>query len=129
MITGINRPNYFIYNKNGVSFAVYFAARIPPNKERPLAVEQIHYEMPWSQENTTEMRKAALAKYGEQSNAPNTLTMQWCASPNANSGLGCGYDNRTVLELSQTKLTLHDSTLRDEQQKFIDGLKAGKPSF
>lgn len=129
MITGLNLPDYFIYNKDGVSFAVYFAARVPADKERPLAAKQIHYELPWSQENSAEMGKAALAKYGEQSNAPNTLPMQWCARPSSNPGMGCGDKDRAVLALTQTKLTLHDLAWQDEQLKFIDGLKAKKPSF
>lgn len=129
VITGLNIPSYFTYNKDGINFIVHFAARVPADMDRPLAVEQVHYELPWSQENSIEMGKAALTKYGEQSNAPNILTMEWCANPSTNSGIGCGFDNKAVLRLTQTKLELLDSAWRDEQQKFIDGLKARKPGF
>lgn len=129
LITGVNHPRYFSYKKDGVEFIVHFVARVPVDKARPLAVYQIKYEIPYSQANSAEMKKAALAKYGEQSNAPNDLPMEWCAKPSPNTGIGCGIDNDAVLELSQVGMELIDMSWHHEQQKFIDGMKTTKPNF
>jgi hypothetical protein len=90
VVTKTQLPKYFSYEKDGVEITVYFEGRVPVDKSHPLVVRMVTYEVPWSQQNAAEMARAALAKYGVQSNAPNTLPMEWCEKPNSNPGMGCG---------------------------------------
>lgn len=129
LITGVNYPSYFTYKRDGVELAVYFAARIPADQASPLTVYSIIYQIPYSQINSDKMKKAALAKYGKQSNAPNDLPMQWCVRPNSNPGMGCDDRGQSVLKLSQVELRLTDYQWQDAQNKFMDEKKTRVPGF
>ena len=72
------------------------------------------------------MAQAALAKYGTQSNAPNTLPMQWCLHPSANTGIGCPL-NGAVLDLSQVALKLTDPAWQAARIGFVQGRQAVQP--
>ena len=128
LVTHTKLPSYFTYEKDGVKLTVYFEGRVPVDKAHPLVVGQIHYEMPWSQQNKAEMAKAALAKYGVQSNAPNDLPMHWCEKPSPNPGMGCDTD-QAKLQLSQVKMTLVDPAWQNARIKLVNDSNARKPSF
>ena len=128
IVTRTKLPSYFTYEKNGVKLTVHFEGRVPVDKAHPLVAWQIAYEVPWSAQNKEEMAKAALAKYGVQSNAPNNLPMQWCQEPNRNPGIGCGI-GQAKLELRQVELNLTDPTWQTARINFVNDSKATKPSF
>lgn len=127
-LTRTKQPMYFTYEKDGVKMIVHFLVRIPLDKARPLAAWLIEYEMPWSPQNSQAMAESALAKYGQQSNFPSTLPMQWCAAPSDNPGMGC-YPAQPTLELSQVKLKLTDTSLQEAVMKFNQDAQARKPGF
>jgi hypothetical protein len=121
-------PRYFTYENNGVKLSVYFEPRIPVDKAHPRAVSMIQYEMPWSRQNADAMAEAALAKYGQQSNFPNT-SLQWCAEPSSNAGVGCGGKTQATLELAQNRLKLVDPALIEARIKFLQDGQSRKPGF
>lgn len=60
---------------------VHFEPRVPVDKQRPLAVSQVRYEMPWTPANKDAMAQAVVQKYGKQSNFPNQLNLGGARSP------------------------------------------------
>lgn len=129
IVTQTKLPGFFTYEKDGAKLTVLFEGRVPPDKARPLVVWAIEYEAPWSQENSDNMAKAAIAKYGPASNAPNTLPMEWCALPNANPGLGCNDETQSMLKLSQVSLSLSDPAWLNARTKFVEDARKVKPAF
>lgn len=128
LVTQTKLPMYVTYENNGVKIAVYFEPRVPVDKTRPQAVSLITYEVPWSSQNSAAMAETALAKYGEQSNFPSKLPMQWCAAPPNNPGMGCPNDG-AMLDLSQVRLKLIDPAWQYARIKFVQDSQARKPSF
>lgn len=128
IITKTVTPKYFTYKRDGISLSVYFETRIPVDKEHPLAVSMIKYEIPWSPENKARMREAALAKYGQPSNGTISVTMDWCESPNKNVGMACS-DRKAVLQAGQVDVTLQDYAYTEARIKYIQSLQAVKPNF
>ena len=107
-VTGEKVPKSFVL-KNGVhTVTVHHATDVLHGREPARAVYLVLYEMPYSEANVAAMRDAALQKYGENSNAPNDLPMDWCAEPHENTGLGCNDPRMAILQLSQTRLKLYD---------------------
>ncbi|RYF47686.1 MAG: hypothetical protein EOO38_11680 [Cytophagaceae bacterium] len=129
IVTQTKLPSYFNYEKDGVKLTVHFEGRVPMSKERPLVVSMVSYELPWSQENSAAMAKAAQEKYGEQSNAPNKLPMQWCEKPSSNPGIGCVAGEQAVLEVSQVRMTMNDPAWQKARISFINESQKRKPSF
>jgi hypothetical protein len=127
-VTHTKLPSYLTFEKDGTKITVHFEGRVPVDSARLLAASLVSYETPWSNENAAAMLKAASAKYGIASNAPNTLPMQWCARPSANPGIGCGPD-QARLELSQTRLSLGDPAWATARIKFQEDARATKPNL
>ncbi|SDV46819.1 hypothetical protein SAMN05216551_10212 [Chitinasiproducens palmae] len=128
IVTGTKLPTYFAYEKDGAKLTVHFEGRVPPDPTRPLVAWLIDYEVPWSKDNADAMAKAAVAKYGKPSNAPNTLPMQWCAQPSANPGIGCA-NAQAALELSQVHMKLTDQAWQQARIAFVSKRTAVKPAF
>lgn len=110
------------------TLSVNFATRIPLNPDNPLVVDTITYQLSWSPKNEAEMAKAAIAKYGLQSNAPAADPMQWCSEPQPASTEVCPVVGRHLL-LSGTKLQLVDFTFGKAELELINGSKTVKPTF
>lgn len=128
LVTRTKLPSTFTYEKDGVTFQVHFEGRVPVDKARPLAASLIIYEVRWSAQNAQEMEKAALAKYGEQSNAPNKLPLAWCKNPSPNPGIGCS-SGEANLTLSQVKMQLSDPSWTFARIKYIEASQSVKPAF
>jgi hypothetical protein len=129
IVTHTKLPAYFTYEKDGVKLTVHFEGRVPVDKAHPLVAWLIDYELPWTQQNSAEMARAAVAKYGKQSNAPNNLPMQWCANPSPNPGMGCSIGQQATLELSQVSMKLTDPAWQNARIKFVHDSQHTKPNF
>ncbi|RZI76867.1 MAG: hypothetical protein EOP13_00560 [Pseudomonas sp.] len=129
LVTQTKLPTYFTYEKDGVKLTVNFEGRVPLNPSHPLTVSMVSYELPWSQQNSAAMANAARDKYGEHSNAPNNLPMQWCEKPSSNPGMGCARGDQAVLELSQVRMTLTDPAWQKARISFMNDSQKRKPSF
>ncbi len=129
-VTNTKMPMNFSYEKEGVNFIVHFEPRVPVDKQRPLVVSQIRYELPWTPANKDAMGKAALEKYGRQSNYPNDLNMEWCAKPSSNPGMGCSTDmTQAVLKYSGVSIHMYDPAWTKARIEFVERSQSRKPSF
>jgi hypothetical protein len=130
-VTGLKQPSSFSYAKDGIKLSVYFVPRIPLDKARTWVADKIIYEIPWSPQNKDNMEKAALEKYGVQSNAPYSIPMVWCENPNPNPGLACstGYNSVARLSLHNTTLELVDPAWGKALSKFQQDAETRKPNF
>ena len=130
LVTQTKLSDVFSYDNNGVRLVVHFEGRVPVDKARPLAVSQINYEIPWTVDNKNEMAKAALQKYGTQSNYPNDLALEWCEQPSSNPGMGCSINmTQAVLSYTGVSISLHDPAWANARMAFVDKSKSTKPSF
>lgn len=116
-VTGEKVPDSFSLETGNHKILVHHATNLLDGKQPARAVWEIRYEMPYSEENVAAMREAALAKYGENSNAPNDLPMHWCEHPHDNTGMGCNRLDEPKLELAQTHIKFTDPRYR---QAIID---------
>lgn len=101
-VTHTKLPSYLTYEKDGMRFNVSFVGRVPVDKSRPLVVDQIHYEVPWTQQNVQTMAKAALEKYGK----PSTVMAgqeEWCLKPD-NPMSGCDAGDQATLKLNDVQM-------------------------
>lgn len=134
-ITGLDIPSHFSYRRGGINFFVNFIARIPVDKNRPLVVTVINYDITQTGANIAEMKKASLAKYGEPSEPGRVLSgaeIEWCANPKTTQytpRICADTDNNAVLSLDSTKLTLKDYEWTRKLNTFINREKDIKPSF
>lgn len=120
----------FSYEKDGVRLVVHFEPRVPADKQRPLAVSQISYEMPWTPANKDAMGQAVVEKYGKQSNFPNNLNLEWCEKPSSNPGMGCSTDmTQAVLKYSGVSVQLYDPAWINARVEFVNRSNSRKPSF
>ena len=126
IVTHTRLPSTLTYEKDGTRVTVHFEGRVPVDPARPLVAWLVTYQVPWTPANAEGMAKAALARYGTPSNAPNTLPMQWCARPSANTGIGCPGDDAR-LDLSQVQLTLTDPAWQRARIRFIQGQQTVQP--
>ena len=128
IVTHTKLPSTVSYKKDGTQVTVHFEGRVPVDPAHPLVAWLISYEVPWTPENAVQMAQAATAKYGLHSNAPNTLPMQWCSHPNANTGIGCSA-GEARLELSQVALSLTDPAWQAARIKFVQDRQAVRPKL
>lgn len=129
-VTNTKMPMNFSYDKDGVSFIVHFEPRVPVDKQRPLVVSQIRYELPWTPANKEAMGKAVVEKYGRQSNYPNDLSLEWCAKPSTNPGMGCSTDmTQAVLKYSGVSIQMHDPAWMNARIEYMERSQTRKPSF
>ena len=126
IVTHTKLPSTLSYEKDGTRVTVHFEGRVPVDPARPLVAWMVTYQVPWTPANAEGMAKAALARYGTPSNAPNTLPMHWCARPNANTGIGCPMDDAR-LDLSQVQLTLTDPAWQQARIRFVQERQAVQP--
>ena len=124
IVTHTKLPSTLSYD--GTRVTVHFEGRVPVDPARPLVAWLVTYQVPWTPANAEGMAKAALARYGTPSNAPNTLPMQWCARPSTNTGIGCPVDD-AKLDLSQVQLTLTDPAWQQARIRFLEGRQAVQP--
>ena len=128
IVTHTKLPSTLTYEKDGTRVTVHFEGRVPVDPARPLVAWLVTYQVPWTPGNAEGMAKAALARYGTPSNAPNTLPMQWCARPSANTGIGCPGDD-ALLNLSQVELKLTDPAWQAARIRFVQERQAAQPRF
>lgn len=129
-VTNTKMPMNFSYEKDGVNFIVHFEPRVPVDPKRPLVVSQIRYELPWTPANKDAMGKAALEKYGRQSNYPNDLNMEWCQKPSSNPGMGCSTDmTQAVLKYSGVSIQMYDPAWTNARIQYVERSQSRKPSF
>lgn len=128
IVTHTKLPSTVSFTKDGTHVTVHFEGRVPVDPAHPLVAWLISYEVPWTPENAKQMAQAAIGKYGIQSNAPNTLPMQWCSHPNANTGIGCPA-NEARLELSQVALSLTDQAWQAARIKLVQDRQAVRPKL
>lgn len=129
-VTNTKMPMNFSYEKDGVRLVVHFEPRVPADKQRPLAVSQISYEMPWTPANKDAMGRAVLEKYGRQSNYPNDLSLEWCLKPSSNPGMGCSTDmSQAVLKYAGVSVQLYDPAWINARVEFVNRSNGRKPSF
>lgn len=129
-VTNTKMPMNFSYDKDGVSFIVHFEPRVPVDKQRPLVVSQIRYELPWTPANKEAMGKAVVEKYGRQSNYPNDLSLEWCQKPSTNPGMGCSTDmTQAVLKYSGVSIQMHDPAWMNARIEYMERSQTRKPSF
>lgn len=129
-VTNTKMPMNFSYDKDGVSFIVHFEPRVPVDKQRPLVVSQIRYELPWTPANKEAMGKAVVEKYGRQSNYPNDLSLEWCAKPSTNPGMGCSTDlTQAVLKYSGVSIQMHDPAWMNARIEYLERSQTRKPNF
>lgn len=132
-MTGRSQPMGFrVASPNG-SLLVRFSAE--PDLNGAVRVSAVEYEIPWSQENAERLRQAALEKYGPSSNGVEGVSLQWCAYPNENLGIGCadmghqGQAEQAVLEAVGTKLSLTDKGAHIRIQRYLDSKRSTTPRF
>ncbi|MEG1113204.1 MAG: hypothetical protein RSE65_21100 [Hafnia sp.] len=125
-VTGSQQVMYLVYENKGTRMQVTFEPRIPYNKTNPMAAALITYEIPWTSENETSMKDAALAKYGQVSTSD--MYPLWCEKPIPGSGMGCETDSAS-LKVASTTLTLIDPAWQNARMNFMDQQNATKPQF
>lgn len=128
IVTHTKLPTYVVFEKDGTRVTVHFEGRVPVDPAHPLVAWLVSYEVPWTPQNAAQMAQAAVAKYGTQSNAPNTLPMHWCGHPSSNPGIGCGTDEPR-LELSQVAMKLTDPAWQAARVKFVQERQAVRPNL
>jgi len=129
-VNNVKRPMNFSFKQDGVELLVHFEPRVPVDKQRPLAVSQIRYEMPWTPANKSAMAEAVIAKYGRQSNYPNDLNLEWCLKASTNPGMGCSPDQtQAVLKYSGVSIQLNDPAWMHARIAYMDQTRSRKPSF
>lgn len=128
-VTGEKVADSFTLKSGNHSILVHHATNLLDGKQPARAVWSIHYEMPYSEENVAAMREAALAKYGENSNAPNNLPMHWCEHPHDNTGIGCNRLDEPSLKLAQTHIEFTDPRYRQAIHDWQSKQKIDKPKL
>jgi hypothetical protein len=144
-------PSAISYQKDGVKLSVSFARRIHIDKNHPVAVKNIKYSIPRSEQNFEEMFKSALAKYGPPSAGDAASTrplghrrISWCERPmkgpdgtcflfngERRTTKGNRVDNAKTLTLQATTLELIDLSLETGFAEFRASFThpATKPNF
>lgn len=125
-VTGSQQVMYLVYENKGTRMQVTFEPRIPYDKNNPMAAALITYEIPWTSDNATSMKEAALAKYGQVSTSD--MNPIWCEKPIPGSGMGCEL-NSASLKVASTTLTLIDPAWQNARMKFMDQQNATKPQI
>ena len=125
-VTGSQQIMYLVYENKGTRMQVTFEPRIPYDKSNPMAAALISYEIPWTSENATSIKEAALAKYGPVSTTD--MYPVWCENPIPGTGMGCEPDSAS-LKVASTTLTLIDPAWQNARMKFMDQQNATKPQI
>lgn len=110
------------------TISVNFATRIPLDPNNPLVVDVVTYKLPWTPENEASMAQAALEKYGQNSNAPETYARQWCSNPAPNTMDVCPL-SEARLTLVSTELQMTDNAYDRAVQDFLNEPKTVQPKF
>lgn len=128
-VTGEKVPAMFSVDSGAHKLKVYHAANVAGDAPQTRAVYLIVYELPYSADNAAAMAAAAQEKYGLHSNAPNDLPMQWCQTPNQNTGMGCDRLDEARLQLSQTTIRLEDPRYREALNQYRSARQSAAPKF
>lgn len=128
-VTGTKLPSYLVYEAGNEKLLVHFEPRVPANEADPLVAAQVSYEIPWTQQNEAAMAQRAVARYGEPSNAPNSVRLEWCESPSDNPGMGCSMTQQPVLSVAGTTLRLHDPAWSQARIDFMTAQQSASPGF
>lgn len=126
IIYGSPQTQYLVYENNGTRMQVSFEPRIPLDKTNPMVASLITYEIPWTKENETAMKEAAIAKYGPISSGGDNPV--WCDKPLPTSGMGCESDS-AILSVGSTTLRMLDPAWQNATIKYMDQQKTTKPQF
>ncbi|GKW14997.1 hypothetical protein BSK71_12435 [Pectobacterium actinidiae] len=126
LIYGSPQIQDLVYENNGTRMQVSFEPRVPLNQSNSMAASLITYEIPWTKENETAMKEAAIAKYGPISSGG--MNPIWCKKPLPTSGMGCEPDT-AQLTVGSTTVRLFDPAWQNATSKYMDQQKATKPQF
>ena len=91
---------------SGWVLTVAFFNRLVYDKDDPVEVNRITYEMAWTTENQVSLREASLEKYGPATADQGAMGFQWCDQPSS-SWANC--ESEAELGFSGTTLQLTDS--------------------
>ncbi|MDU3756560.1 MAG: hypothetical protein E7G34_24235 [Klebsiella pneumoniae] len=125
-VTGSEQVLYLVYENQGTRMQVSFEPRIPFDRSNPMAAALITYEIPWTKDNETAMKDAALTKYGTVSAAG--MYPLWCEKPLPGTGMGCAPDSAR-LEVAGTKITLTDPAWQAARISYMNHQNATRPQF
>lgn len=120
---------HFSVQKGAINMVVHFQPSIPLDKQRPMVVAHVIYELEWSPENVQAMKEASIVRYGETSNGTIGTSWHWCEKPDKNPGNGCGDYRGARLLLNGTRLELHNPTYQQAAIDFRRGLIKTAPTF
>lgn len=126
LIYGSPQTQDLVYENNGTRMQVSFEPRIPVDKSNSMAASLIIYEMPWTKDNETALKEAAIAKYGPISSGG--MNPIWCEKPLPTSGMGCEPDT-AQLTVGSTTVRLFDPAWQNATREYMDKQKATKPQF
>ena len=77
-ITPTKEPTYFTAKVGIGKITVHLTPKVPYDKQNPMRVSMVIYEMPWTPDNVKAMMSSALEKYGQPSNGTIGVVYQWC---------------------------------------------------
>ena len=140
-VTGQDEITYATAATDDFEISISLSAAVPPNKNQPLIVSRITFQMPRSPENIASMRTRALEKYGAPTDGkiddPDHFDLAWCMIPADNPTASCSSGVGKYLELrggldglrSVRQLTLFDISYSDAVGDFVNGENSSEPKF
>jgi hypothetical protein len=123
------------YSENGQDIVnVSFTIKVPVDSAEPEAASGIQYGLNDVEANRTQMRQAAIAKYGAPTAYDNTSDFyEWCAykpaPPWPGGPLVCDIRNKPHLKLYRASLTLADPTYADRVAEEVKRQQTQTPKF
>ena len=123
-ITGAKRHSGLVYEKDKVKLTISFEPRVPFDKARPLAVSEVEYGIPVSEENKAAMKEAAFDKYGEPTRWGGIMT--WCAKVKQVSKDCSLSEDQAVLTYHGVRMNLADGSWQRAKDKYFQDLKDSK---
>jgi hypothetical protein len=125
-LLGKGLPNILAYESDGARMQVTLTSRLPLDESRPLTVERVTYEIPWTNHNEIEIKKTARTKYGPPSSDEDAP--RWCEQTYPNIETWCLPD-KAYLSINRTKIEMRDPSLSIAVRNFLNEQKTMKPNF
>ena len=84
-ITEVTTPLYFSVVKDKAKLIVFFKPAIPVDKDQPLRVHTVSYQLRWHSQDAASMRSSVIKKYGYPTNGikrgDKYSRLEWCWVP------------------------------------------------
>ncbi|MDR1936576.1 MAG: hypothetical protein LBS49_13550 [Candidatus Accumulibacter sp.] len=131
-VTHAKLSSVFTYRTNNLRIEVGFVIRVPFDNKRPLALDNVIYEVTGTDQNKAAMKKAALDKYGTPTKEEGN-NLDWCVlepdkSTKDRSMWMCDNDF-PMIKLWSERLFLHDYRWKKALRQFEEDRKTTKPNF